>query len=314
MLRIKIRNFQDSDNFTMRKDKGKRIARLVQEACIREACAPKPGNVNRNHDFSDTSLEDFLVSAVAIGHAFENAARVSVGQTVWQATMNRRRQVRSNTNLGIILLLAPLVKASLAAVENSEAGGQANLGKVRECLHAVLQSLTVEDARLVYAAIRAVNPGGLGRVREQDVHEEPSVTLLEAMQLAGDRDSVASEYVTEFEITYSIGLPSLGEALSKGINFSDAVVQAFLTILSRVPDTLIARKNGAETAGQVSRRAEEVLNQGGIYSSRGRENILEFDSALRDSSHKLNPGTTADLTAAAVFLALLEKENFGKSP
>ena len=295
-------------------DVPKQIARLVQEACIREVCAPKPGNVNRKHDFSDTSLEDFLVSAVAIGHAFEKAARVSVGQTVWQATMDCRRHVRSNTNLGIILLMAPLVKASLSAVENSEAGGQTNLGKVRECLRAVLLSLTVEDARLVYTAIRAANPGGLGRVPEQDVLEEPSVTLLEAMQLAGDRDSVASEYVTEFEITYSIGLPSLGEALSKGINFTDAVVQAFLTILSRVPDTLIARKNGAETARQVSQWAEEVLTQGGIYSSRGRENILEFDSALRDSSHKLNPGTTADLTAAAVFLVLLEKETFGKSP
>jgi triphosphoribosyl-dephospho-CoA synthase len=292
----------------------KQIARLVQEACIREACAPKPGNVNRKHDFSDTSLEDFLVSAVAIGHAFENAARVSVGQIIRQATKDCRRHVRSNTNLGIILLLAPLVKASLAAVENSEAGGRANAGKVREFLHAVLQSLTVGDTRLVYAAIRAANPGGLSRVPEQDVHEEPSVTLLEAMQLAGNRDSVASEYVTEFEITYSIGLPALGEALSEGINFSDAVVQAFLTILSRVPDTLIARKNGAETAGQVSRRAEEVLAQGGIYSSRGRENILELDRALRDPSHKLNPGTTADLTAAAVFLALLEKEPFEKSP
>jgi triphosphoribosyl-dephospho-CoA synthase len=295
-------------------DVPKQIARLVQEACIQEACAPKPGNVNRKHDFSDTSLEDFLLSAIAIGPAFENAARVCVGQTILQATMDCRRHVRPNTSLGIILLLAPLVKASPAAVENSGAGGQVNLGKFRECLHDVLQSLTVEDARLVYAAIRAANPGGLGRVPEQDVHEEPSVTLLEAMRLAGDRDSVASEYVTEFEITYSIGLPALREALSKGINFSDAVVQAFLTILSRVPDTLIARKNEAETARQVSRRAEEVLTQGGIYSSRGRQNILEFDSALRDSSHKLNPGTTADLTAAAVFLALLEKATFGKSP
>ena len=225
-------------------DTPKRIALLIQEACIREACAPKPGNVNRDHDFSDTSLEDFLVSAIAIGPAFENAAHANVGQTVWQATMDCRRRVRSNTNLGIILLLAPLAKACLAAEKNTEVNGLANAADARRRLRTVLQSLTVEDANLVYAAIRATNPGGLGRVSRQDVDDEPSVTLLEAMELARDRDSIASEYVTGYEITYEIGLPALQKARLKGVDFPDAVVQAYLTILSRVPDTLISREIG----------------------------------------------------------------------
>jgi triphosphoribosyl-dephospho-CoA synthase len=291
----------------MGKDKGKWISYLVKEACIREASAPKPGNVNRNHDFSDTSLEDFLLSAIVMGPAFENAAYVCVGQTVWQAVMDCRRCVQSNTNLGIILLLAPLVKASLAAFENSDSGHFPGADNTRKDLHAILQSLTVEDAQLVYNAIRVVNPGGLGEVAQQDIAEEPSVTLLEAMRLAKKRDSIASEYVTDFEITYGIGLPALKEALSKGIVFSDAVVQAFLTILSRVPDTLIVRKNGVEISRQVSNRAEEILLRGGIYTSEGRRKIQELDRSLRDDSHKLNPGTTADLTAAAIFLALLDE-------
>ena len=92
-----------------------KVAQFAQMACVLEACAPKPGNVNRFHDFSDTSLEDYLLSAVAIGPAFENAAQSGVGQTIWQAVSDTRKVVRSNTNLGMILLLAPLVKAAIAA-------------------------------------------------------------------------------------------------------------------------------------------------------------------------------------------------------
>ena len=103
----------------------KQIAQLAQTACILEVCAPKPGNVNRNHDFDDTSLEDFLRSAIAVGSAFENAARAGVGRTIWQATVDTNRWVRSNTNLGIILLLTPLVSTCLTARE--PAGGKAFL-------------------------------------------------------------------------------------------------------------------------------------------------------------------------------------------
>lgn len=277
-------------------DKSKRIAQLVQEACIREVCASKPGNVGRHHDFSDTSLEDFLISAVAIGPAFEVAALKSVGQIVLQAIEDCRLKVRTNTNLGIVLLLAPLAKAAL----------ESDRKLLRESLQGLLQALTVDDACLVYRAIRMAGAGGLGSVPVQDVSGEPTVTLLEAMRLARDRDSVASEYVTGFEITFETGWPALKQALSEGTGFPDATVHAFLTILARVPDTLIARKSGWEISRHVSRRAADILSQGGVFTSRGKEKILELDRAIRDDDHKLNPGTTADLTTAAIFLCLLE--------
>ena len=292
----------------MENDKARRIVQLAQEACIREACAPKPGNVNRQHDFSDASLEDFLISAVAVGPAFENAAHAGVGQIVLQATETCSRLVRSNANLGIILLMAPLVKACMQAAENIDSGGLPGAEQTRQSLDDILGSLTIEDARLVYESIRSVNPGGLGRVSQQDIEEEPSVTLLEAMELASDRDSIASEYVTGFEITYSIGLPAVKNALALGSLFSDAIVQAFLTILAQVPDTLIARKNDRNTSLQVSQVAKQAMFHGGVHSYIGREKIAALDKGLRDEAHKLNPGTTADLTAAAVFLALLEAE------
>jgi triphosphoribosyl-dephospho-CoA synthase len=281
---------------------GRQIAQLVQLACVWDACAPKPGNVNRHHDFSDTSLEDFLLSAVAVGPAFENAGQVGTGQTIWQAAIDTRRWVRTNTNLGLIMLLAPLVKASL------NASGTADAYRVRQSLSAVLNSLTVEDARLTYAAVRLVQPGGMGRVSQADVAEEPSITLLQAMALAQERDSIAREYVTDFAITFETALPALKEALSRGGDFSSAVVQAFLTILMRVPDTLIVRKKGIEAAHGVSQWAGEALSKGGIFTLEGQAELTEMDRALRDESHTLNPGTTADLTAAAIFLALLGAE------
>ncbi|MBN2243344.1 MAG: triphosphoribosyl-dephospho-CoA synthase [Acidobacteria bacterium] len=285
-------------------DFGKRIAELVQEACIREVCAPKPGNVNPHHDFSDTSFEDFLLGAIAVGAAFENAGDAAVGETVLRAVEDSRRRAGSNTNLGIILLLAPLTKAC-CTVAREQAG---DVLKIRESLGAVLNALTVQDARLAYEAIRIADPAGLGRAPEQDISEEPSVTLLEAMELAKDRDSVASEYGTNFEITFGTGLPALKEALSRGLKYSDAVVQAFLAILGRVPDTLIARKGGRETSRRVSKSAQEVLLEGGVYTPEGRARLREMDRALRDGAHKLNPGATADLTAATVFLELVERE------
>jgi triphosphoribosyl-dephospho-CoA synthase len=287
---------------------GKRIARLAHLACLLEACAPKPGNVNRHYDFTDSSLEDFLLSAEAIVPAFENAAHKGIGHIIWQAVVDTRRWVRSNTNLGMILLLAPLVKACLtdSDIAGSDPVRQKGVEHVRERLSALLKSLTVEDARLAFTAIRLAQPSGLGRVSQADIAEEPSVTLLQAMALARDRDAVAREYVTDFEITFETGLPALKEALSRGERFFNAIVHSFLTILSQVPDTLIARKKGQDAARQVSNWSGRVLLEGGIFTPLGRERLAEMDRGLRDTTHSLNPGTTADLTAAAVFLALLE--------
>jgi triphosphoribosyl-dephospho-CoA synthase len=283
----------------MRLKTGKQIAQLAQMACIWESCAPKPGNVNRNHDFADASLVDFLLSAVAMDSALENAGHVGVGRTILDAAIDTRKCVKSNTNLGMILLFAPLVKACLA-VSGSD--------NIRQSLGVVLNSLTIEDARLAYEAIRLAKPGGLGQVSQSDVGEDPFITLLQAMALAKDRDAIAREYVTGFAITFEIGLPALKEAQSHSEDFSSAIVQAFLTILSRVPDTLIERKGGSAAARHVSQMAAGVLAQGGIFNPKGQEALAEMDRALRDPMHSLNPGTTADLTAAAIFLALFEKD------
>ncbi len=126
------------------------VALAAQAACVREVCAPKPGNVNRLHDFADTRFEDFVLSAMAIGPAMLEADRLGVGQIIQQAVRDTRQLVQSNTNLGIVLLLAPLAKACRSS------------GAVRENVRRILAALTVDDARHTYAAIRMAQPGGMG--------------------------------------------------------------------------------------------------------------------------------------------------------
>jgi triphosphoribosyl-dephospho-CoA synthase len=288
-----------------------RIEQAAQLACILEVASPKPGNVNRQHDFQDTRYEDFLLSAISIGPAMQLAGRNGVGQTIYRAIQDTHRLVTSNTNLGIVLLLAPIAKACFQAnkVKFKQPRAEAYIDAIRQELALILENLTIQDARLTYQAIRLARPGGLGRSGEADVAQEPTITLLQAMQLAKDRDSIAREYATGFEITFAIGYPALKQAWEAQNESRRAIVQTYLTILASVPDTLIARKRGADLARQVSGRAREILDAGGIFSAEGRQAMAAFDLELRDANHSMNPGATADLTTAAAFLLLLEKFN-----
>src|SRR5262249_57407977 len=137
----------------------------------------------------------------------------------------------------------------------------------------VLDATTVDDAREVYAAIRRAAPGGLGRAAAQDVADEPTVPLLEAMRLASSRDSIAREYSTAFAITFETAAPALDRARRDGLTWSDAVVETFLYVLAAVPDTHIARRAGESLAVEVTREAESVLAVGGGRSQQGREGI-----------------------------------------
>ena len=285
-------------------DINKKISLAAEMACLLEVSVEKPGNVTPQHDFSDTKYEDFLISAAAIRNAFTNASGSSVGEIIVKAVKDTKALTKTNTNLGIILLLAPLARAFTFPAHS-----------LRNNLKSVLQSLTIKDAELAYKAIRLAAPGGMGRVSENDINDKKiNITLIEAMEQAKDRDSIAGEYASGYEITLDIGLPVLRETLKKEISVSDAIVQTFLTILSQVPDTLISRKKGKEAAKNVSDRADAVLKSGGIYTKKGREEINALDLFLRKDensftqSNSLNPGTTADLAAAVLFVYLMENE------
>jgi triphosphoribosyl-dephospho-CoA synthase len=261
---------------------------------VLEVSAEKPGNITPSHDFEDTSYEDMLRSAIAVGPELARAGERGVGDTILAVVQASRSAARANTNLGIALLLAPLAKAALEG------------GPLRDRLVATLGALGVADARAAYAAIRVAGAGGLDERVEHDVRSEPTVGLRDAMASAAARDAIAAEYVSDFALTFETGVPALAAALGDGLGERDAIVELHLRLLDATPDTLIARKRGAQDAGRVSAGARDVLAAGGVRSADGRRALRSFDAALRRSGNALNPGTTADVVTATLFVALLE--------
>ncbi|SIO65988.1 triphosphoribosyl-dephospho-CoA synthase [Singulisphaera sp. GP187] len=264
---------------------------LAQIACLLEVSARKPGNVYPGRGFADANFVDFLLSASVIAAPFDRARQIGVGGAVLEAVEATCRVVATNTNLGMILLFAPL-----AAVPEERG--------LRDGLPDVLNSTTVADTRLVYQAIRRARPGGLGSAPDQDVADEPSVTLVEAMRLAADRDLVAAQYANAFADMFDLALPALRASLTAGRPLETAIVAAYLTVLSHRPDSLIARKRGRHEALDAARRATVVLKAGWPDSKGGQSLCEAFDGWLREEGHSRNPGATADLIAAALFAAL----------
>ncbi len=275
------------------------IASAAQLACLLEASAPKPGNVSPGRHFHDTRYEDFLASAAAIGPAFARAGDATLGATVLEAISATARWTRSNTNLGIVLLLAPLAHAAHGACRAHSS--------IREELSRVLRSATLRDAADVYEAIRIAHPAGLGKVEDEDVASAPTIALRDAMALAAERDGIAREYTTDFAATFETGAPALARARADGLSWDDAVVECYLALLAARPDTHIARKLGGALAVHVSESARAVVEAGGVRTPAGRDSIALLDRQLRDERNSRNPGTTADLTAAAIYAVLLEE-------
>jgi triphosphoribosyl-dephospho-CoA synthase len=260
-------------------------------ACLMEVTARKPGNVHPGRDFADCQYLDFALSAAAIAGPLDRARRIGVGAAVWESVAATRRVVATNTNLGMVLLLAPL---AVVPEDRPLPLGIAD----------VLAATTVEDTRAVYRAIRLARPGGLGKVEDQDVGDEPTMTLRQVMRLAADRDLVARQYAGDYREVFSEALPALGASLAAGRPLETAIVTAYLTVLANHSDTLIARKRGWDEARAASRRAADVLAAGWPDRDEGRARCDEFDAWLRQDGHARNPGATADLIAAALFAAL----------
>jgi triphosphoribosyl-dephospho-CoA synthase len=273
------------------------VAAAATLACALEACAEKVGNVTPRRAFSDARFDDFALSAQALGGAVAAAAPGRVGRAVYRAVAATARVAPSNTNLGMALLFAPLAVAARAGAGPG----------FRRRLVRILRSLSVDDARWAYRAIRLARPGGLGHADRADVAHSPGVTLRQAMRLAASRDTVAREYVRGFAVTFDLALVGLRHALRRGLGLLDAIAQAHLELMAQVPDTLIARKAGAAAAVAVARRARAVVRAGGLLTRKGLAAARRLDADLRRQGNRLNPGTSADLIAAALFVWLLER-------
>ncbi|WP_298860087.1 triphosphoribosyl-dephospho-CoA synthase [uncultured Gimesia sp.] len=259
---------------------------FIYRACLMEVTARKPGNVHPEAAFPDLTYADFVKSAAVIAPILAEIEPHKIGYCIKECIRETQQVSSSNSNLGMVLLLAPLT-----AIPRNKS--------IAEGIHEVLQQLTIQDAIEVYEAIRMAKPGGLGKTESEDISNEPTSTLREVMCLAADHDSIASEYANNFDITLDSAVPALQTFWSQCADWEEAVIRLQLRLMSDFPDTLIARKCGIEEAQQSAVYAAEVLQAEQFDSS-----LAPFDSWLRFKGNQRNPGTTADLIVAALFVAL----------
>ncbi len=299
---------------------------------------PKPGNVHRTADFQSTRFEDFLTGSVVLGPSIRRVARrgilvasghlnldqLRIGRSVKESVNATARWHKGgNTHLGTVLLFAPLAAAaglcgSIDAINPLDL--RKNLGKS-------IGATTPEDAADVFETISEATPRTLGRLKSegQDLLSSPEgqnkvrMTLHEAMLHSSSWDGIASEWATSMEKVFTVGFPTIVEAFVRTRDINVAVVDAFLTLLWRFPDTFVARKVGLretpyvedavrvglERTKWIAEEARTAVELGGLATSNGRKKVELLDLRLRSSEGGLNPGTTADLTAGSLMVALL---------
>jgi triphosphoribosyl-dephospho-CoA synthase len=272
------------------------VADAVRAAAIVDVEAFKPGNVSVASAGHDMRAEDFIASANAIAAVIAQPG-LRVGERILRAIEATRRVVTFNTNLGIVLLCAPLVHAALQSMPER---------RLRERVRGVLAELDVTDAELAYRAIRLAQPGGLGASTRHDVASTPTVTLLEAMDEARLRDRIASQYVTGFEDVFGLGASVMRAALARRRGTEWAVASVYLAFLARLPDSHIARKYGEEVAQKIVSEAQGAARawESAAASTEAMPVLEQLDRRLKARS--INPGTSADLTVATVLAVALE--------
>ncbi|MEM5436888.1 triphosphoribosyl-dephospho-CoA synthase [Paraburkholderia diazotrophica] len=268
-------------------------------ACRLDVETAKPGNVSIASAGHGMEAAQFIDSAEAAAPALF-ARGASVGARILDAVTRTQQVARCNTNLGIVLLIAPLAAALERACIPKHVALQAS--EWHRCVERVLAALTVDDARAAYRAIALANPGGLGDAPEQSVHAPPTVDLRAAMTLAADRDSIARQYANGFADVFGVGLGAI--AKSRRATPAALTLDVFLTFLGTWPDSHIVRKHGAAVAQSVTREARQ--RHARWRATDDAQSVAQLDAWDAElKARGVNPGTSADLTVATLFIAAL---------
>lgn len=262
-------------------------------ACLLEASSPKAGNVHPAASFRDMSFAHFAASAIAIRSAVEQHVNTGVGELILSAVRETRSAVSCNTNLGTVLLLGPLAVAAAH-------------GGIATQLPNVLRDLDEQDSSQIYEAIQHAQPGGMGAREEDDVRGAAPSCIVDAMRQVSEFDAVARQYTNNFADVCETLVPWLEEILLEGWEVDESICRLQLRWLAKEPDGLILRKVGKRTASEVQQRAQTTLNLVGTSPIKQSPDYQDLDHYLRSDGHRLNPGTTADLIAATLFVKLLE--------
>ena len=272
------------------------ISDAFKAACMAELEALKPGNVHIFADGHGMTVQDFIASADAVSEVIAQPD-LSLGQRILQSVQATHDAVNMNTNLGMILLCAPLIQSLL---NTKGTGLQANIHAVLGGTH-LTNTQAIDDAEACFAAIRLANPAGLGASELHDVQNPADCTLLHAMQQAAPMDSIARQYTNNFADVFD-GLAFYQKALVKWQRPAWAATALYLYFLSNFCDSHIVRKHNETIAKLVQNQAVEHADEfAKSYNPKSYQaQLLTFDAALKKQG--LNPGSSADLTVATLFL------------
>lgn len=282
------------------------VGTLATIACLMEVTAPKPGNVHRSADFAETSFYDFQMSSVILGQTIDQSSDTSVGNSILNAVKANQWYVGQNTNLGIILLLVPLAHS----IRNGTI--------TPDSIANTLSNLNADDAESVFQAIRIASPGGLGKSDQMDVSSQAPSNLLDAMKYAEERDQIARQYTRNFETVFDVVVPTLLQGTSNSLPkcFSEVIVATHVRLLSLFSDSLIRRKCGEEIAKQaqlLAQKSIDILDRPTPNETEELDDwrqcfwtsVADLDFWMRSDHNRRNPGTTADLIAAGLFVMLV---------
>ena len=303
--------WESLDRWTVSKNAS--LGELVATACLLEASAPKAGNVHPGAAFVDMNYEDFRQSARSIGQVFDQLNIDSIGTLIWSAIDANAREVGKNTNLGIVLLMAPLVIAA-KKIPRRQLGSSSNEWRSQVAME--LDALTAHDSKMIYHAIARAKPGGLGNRDEWDVKQPAPQHLLEAMRIAADWDDIAREYATGFADVFQLSQDLDRYRKRNRQGWLHALPSVHVQRIASHGDSLIARKNNQDVVDRVKELANKIVASGSLPSTCLTEQAdwREFDKYLRADGHRRNPGTTADLLAAATFVCLINEQSLLESP
>lgn len=264
------------------------LAAIYRQACRLDVEAFKPGNVSCGAPAYGLEAGDFVASGLASVEPLIDES-LSLGQRIEQAVACTQAQVATNTNLGIVLLCAPILMAAQC---------YPNLA-LRDAVQKVLAQTTVEDTAAVFSAIRMANPAGMGNVETHDLNALPQASLITVMASAAERDLIARQYANGFDELLNELVPQLTLLMDLGQPAEIAISEVFLWWLARYPDSHIQRKHGLHAAQQVSEQAAQCLQLCRASTERKslHRELRQLDKRLKQA--RLNPGTSADFCVAA---------------
>lgn len=305
------------------------ISEKAQFAMLLDILTPKPGNVHRYRDHPDTRMIHFAASITKLGHPLYKTAQWGfqksgsedmksiLGTLIKRAVQASIEPHEKNTLLGTVLLLVPLVAGAGYSISSKKI----TKAKLHQSLSLLLQQASVDDAVNLIRTLQIASPGGAKPKTSEwnsnsqafdfqsphtiDLIRRKSYTLLDLQALASSYDAIAQEYTSDFTYTFNVLYPRLINGLNRHSRLEDAVLDTYLWALSDRPDSLIQRKGGPQAAKEVMAQAQKIYSRiQKIQETRWWEYLEPFDEYLRSEGSKLNPGTTADLVSATLFVAL----------